>query len=66
MKDTVELTEAQIDMIAERAAERALEKVYAQVGKSVLTKMMYLVGAALGAIVIVLAASGKLPKFLGG
>ncbi|MBI3636472.1 MAG: hypothetical protein HY216_09730 [Candidatus Rokubacteria bacterium] len=33
---TVQLTEEQIDQIAERAAERALQIVYAEVGKSVL------------------------------
>ena len=40
------LTEEQLDVIAERAAERALEKVYASVGKSVVHKILWLVGAA--------------------
>lgn len=43
------LTEADIDRIAEQAAQRALEKVYSQVGKSVITKFLWIVGAlALG------------------
>lgn len=40
------LTEADIDRIAEQAAQRALEKVYSQVGKSVITKFLWILGAA--------------------
>jgi hypothetical protein len=39
------LTEADIERIAEKAAERALEKVYSQVGKSVVTKALWIIGA---------------------
>lgn len=47
------LTEDQIEMIAEKAAEKAIEKltshVYQEVGKSVVSKLFYIVGAcALG------------------
>jgi hypothetical protein len=43
------LTEADIDRIAERAADRALEKVYSDVGKSLVTKALWIIGAiALG------------------
>lgn len=38
------LSDLQIEAIAERAAERALEKVYAEVGRSVLRKLAWLVG----------------------
>jgi hypothetical protein len=38
------LTEEDIDAIADKAAERALEKVYAQVGKNVVTKLLWLIG----------------------
>ena len=34
----IPLTDAQLELIAEKAAERALEKVYTEVGKSVLKK----------------------------
>lgn len=44
------LSEEQIEQIAERAAEVALEKVYTQIGKSVISKFMWLVGAATLAI----------------
>ena len=39
------LTEADIERIAEKAAERALEKVYSQVGRSIVTRFLWLVGA---------------------
>ncbi len=41
----IKLTEAQIDMIAERAAAKALEKVYATVGKSVVKQAIFWIGA---------------------
>lgn len=45
----IQLTDAQIEAIAERAAEVALKKVYTEVGKSVIQKVMWLAGAgALG------------------
>jgi hypothetical protein len=45
-RQAVWLTDDQINVIAERAAEKALESVYAQIGKSVVTKVLWLVGAA--------------------
>ena len=43
------LTEDQIELIAEKAAEKAIEKltshVYQEVGKSVVSKLFYIVGA---------------------
>jgi hypothetical protein len=44
------LTEDQIDAIAERAAERALEKVYTSIGKSVVSKFLWVVGTAVLAL----------------
>jgi tetrahydromethanopterin S-methyltransferase subunit G len=45
----VTLTEDQLDEIANRAADRAVEKitthVYQQVGKSVLNKLLWIIGA---------------------
>ena len=45
------LTPEQIDLIAERAAEVALQKVYAQIGKSIVTKLLWIVGAAALALI---------------
>jgi hypothetical protein len=41
-----QLSEAQIEAIAERAAEVALERVYTQIGRSVVNKFLWLLGAA--------------------
>lgn len=57
---SVPLTDDQIEAIAERAAERALEKVYASIGKSVVQKILWLVGAATLALAAYLKGSGKL------
>lgn len=56
------LTEHDIDDIAEKAAERALEKVYTEVGKSVLTKAAWIVGVVVLGLFMWLASSGNLPK----
>ncbi|QGH72962.1 MAG: protein of unknown function DUF3194 [Siphoviridae sp. ctdEk19] len=45
------LSEEQINVIAERAAEVAIERVYTAVGKSVVKKFIWLVGAAAVALV---------------
>lgn len=46
---TPNLSEDQIEMIAEKAAEKAIEKltthVYQEVGRSVVSKLFYIVGA---------------------
>lgn len=52
------LTEAQIEAIAERAAEVALEKVYTAVGKSVVSKFLWLLGATSLAVAAWLNGSG--------
>jgi len=46
MSDKDCLTEADIERIAEEAAKRALEKVYSEVGRSIITKALWIVGAA--------------------
>lgn len=52
------LTDEQIEAIAERAAEVALERVYTQIGKSVVQKFLYLVGAAALAVYAFLKGKG--------
>lgn len=58
----IELSEAQIDAIAERAAEVALNKVYTEVGKNVLKKLAWLTGAAVVGLAMWLAGHNSLPK----
>jgi len=56
------LTEADIDRIAEKAAERALEKVYAEVGKSVSKKLMWIMGVVSISLIVWLSSFGGLTK----
>lgn len=58
----VQLTDEQIEAIAERAAEVALNKVYTEVGKSVLKKLAWLTGAAVIGLAMWLAGHNSLPK----
>lgn len=43
-KEFAGLTEEEINHIADRAAERALERVYANIGKSIVKKIYWVVG----------------------
>lgn len=56
------LTEAQIDEIAEKAARRALEIVYAEIGENVLRKLAWLVGLVVVGLAIWLAGKNSLPR----
>jgi hypothetical protein len=58
----VPLTDDQIEAIAERAAVVALNKVYTEVGKSVLKKLAWLTGAAVIGLAMWLAGNNSLPK----
>ena len=58
-RSAAHLTEEQIELIAERAATKALERVYAQIGKSVVQKFLFVVGAATIAALAWLKGSGK-------
>lgn len=53
-----EIPDEVINRIAERAAEKALEKVYAEVGRSVLRRMLWILGAAGLAVFAWLKAKG--------
>lgn len=48
-KQAVQLTDEQVEEIAEKAAEKAVEKmtnqIYLEVGKGVVKKALYLIGA---------------------
>jgi hypothetical protein len=52
------LTDAHINAIADRAADRALEKVYAQVGASVIKKLMWILGVIALAVFAWLSGKG--------
>lgn len=61
-RQNIPLTDAQIEAIAERAAEVALNKVYAEVGKNVLKRLAWLTGVAVIGLALWLAGNGSLPK----
>jgi hypothetical protein len=52
------LSEAEMDAIAERAADRALKKVYEQIGKSVAQKIYWFIGVAVVGMMMLLAGNG--------
>lgn len=55
------LTEAEIDSIATRAAKKALESVYADVGRSVLKKAAWLAGVVVIGLALWLIGKDSLP-----
>jgi uncharacterized protein (UPF0210 family) len=57
---TPSLSDEQIDQIAERAATVALERVYTQIGRSVVSKILWIFGAAGLAVAAWLGGAGHL------
>lgn len=56
----IELTDEQLEALAERAAEKALKKVYEEVGRSTVRLALWIVGAGVVALLTWLGATGKL------
>ena len=52
------LTEAEMDAIAERAADRAIRKMYENIGKSVAQKIYWAIGIVVVGMVMLLAGNG--------
>ena len=52
------LTEAEMDAIAERAADRAIRKMYENIGKSVAQKLYWAIGVAVVGMLMLLAGNG--------
>lgn len=52
------LSEEQIEMIAEKAAEKALQKVYANVGKGIVNKLAFIIGACVIGILLWMGGKG--------
>lgn len=55
------MTPDEMDALVERAATRALEKVYAEVGQNVLKKLAWLVGLVVVGLALWLAGKNSLP-----
>jgi len=54
------LSEEQVNDIAEKAAKRALELVYAEVGRSTVKAALWIIGAGVLALLAWLGARGKI------
>jgi hypothetical protein len=52
------LSEAEMDAIAERAADRAIRKMYESIGKSVAQKMYWAIGIVVVGMLMMLAGNG--------
>ena len=52
------LSEADMDAIAERAADRAIRKIYETIGKSVAQKMYWAIGIIVVGMMMLLAGNG--------
>ena len=61
MSEELKLTEAQIDAIVDKAVEKTFQRLYQEVGKSVLTKMAWLAGAAVIGLFMWLGGHNSLP-----
>lgn len=55
-----QITSEQLDAIAERAAEKALEQIYSEIGRGVLKKLAWASGLILVSLLVWLAKIGKL------
>lgn len=52
------LSEAEMDSIAERAADRAIRKMYEQIGKSVAQKIYWAIGIVVVGMLMLAAGHG--------
>jgi hypothetical protein len=52
------LSEAEMDAIAERAADKAIRKMYEQIGKSVAQKVYWGIGIVVVGMIMMLAGHG--------
>jgi len=56
------LSEAEIELIAERAAEKPIEREYTQIGRSVVRKVIWLIGVIAVAAVVLFSGQNLLSK----
>lgn len=54
------ISNEQLEAIADRAAEKALAKIYSEIGKGVLAKLAWAAGIIVVSLLIWLAKAGKL------
>lgn len=54
------LNPSELDVIAEKAAKKALEHVYSEIGKSVVRKVVWLIGIVVFSVLLWLAGKNAL------
>ena len=54
------LSETDIDLIAERAAQKAIVKVYEQIGRSVAEKVFWFIGVVVVGMLVLVSGKGIL------
>lgn len=59
-RNNLSFSEEQIEAVATRAAEIALDKIYSEVGKGILKKLAWLMGIVLFSLAVWLIRAGKL------
>jgi hypothetical protein len=52
------LTDLEVDAIAERAAQKAIVKVYEQIGRSVAEKVFWFIGVVVVGMLLLVAGKG--------
>lgn len=57
---TDKLTDLEVDAIAERAAEKAIVKVYEQIGRSVAEKVFWFIGVVVVGMLVLVSGKGIL------
>jgi hypothetical protein len=57
---TEKLTDLEVDAIAERAAEKAIVKVYEQIGRSVAEKVFWFIGVVVVGMLVLVSGKGIL------
>jgi hypothetical protein len=59
-RERVQLTPEQIEEIAKKAVEIAFKEMYAEVGKSIVKKLFWIVGVLAVSLMVWLSAKGQL------
>ncbi len=60
MADNNKLSDAEIELIAERAARKALQMVYEEVGKNAVRTVLWVMGVGVLALLAILGGKGFL------
>ena len=54
----VNLTEEQLDLIVSKVADEVFNRIYAEIGKSIVKKLFWIAGVSIFAVFVFLASKG--------